>query len=101
MFQFLVIIGLLLYIFNLKYEYKTLSTTEIRAETPYGINVVFKENVKEKEIRELIRKIDGRIIDGPSKTGLYVIGIKDREQKDRVLDILRKSDIVLLAKPAY
>ncbi|MEJ5228188.1 hypothetical protein [Thermodesulfovibrio sp.] len=100
MFQFLVIIGLLFYILNLKYEYKTLSTAEIKAETAYAINVVFKEDVKEKEIRELLKKIDGRIIDGPSKTGLYVVGIKDREKKDRVLDILRKSGIVLLAEPA-
>lgn len=100
MFQFLVIIGLLFYIFNLQYEYQTLSTTEIRAETAYAINVVFKEDVKEKEIRELLKKLDGRIIDGPYKTGLYVIGIKDRDQKDRVLDILRKSGIVLVAEPA-
>lgn len=100
MVQFLVILGLLFYIFNLKYEYKTLSTTEIRAETSYTINVVFKEDAREKDIRELIKKIDGRIIDGPSKTGLYIIGIKDREKKETVLNILRKSNIVVLAEPS-
>jgi hypothetical protein len=101
MFQFLLIIGLLFYIFNLKYEYKTLSTTEIRAETGYTINVIFKENAREKDIRELIKKIDGRIVDGPSKTGLYVIGIKEKDKKELALDILSKSDIVLFAENAY
>ncbi len=99
-FQFLVIIVMFFYILNLKYGYQTLSTTDIRAETSYVINVVFKENAKERDIRELLTKIDGRIIGGPYRTGLYVVGIKDREKKDQILNILRQSNIIVLAEPA-
>ncbi len=100
MFQFLVIIVMFFYILNLKYGYQTLSTTDIRAETSYVINVVFKENAKESDIRELLTKIDGRIVDGPYRTGLYVVGIKDKEKKDQILDTLRQSNIIVFAEPA-
>lgn len=97
--EFLIIVALIFYIFNLKYEYKTLSVIESRAETDVTLNVVLKENATEKEIRELLTKINGRIIDGPSKTGLYVISIKDKENKDKALDFLRKSNIVFFVEP--
>ncbi len=99
MAEFLLIIGFIFYIFNLKYEYRTLSVNEIKADTSYKINVVFKEDIREKEIRELLTKINARIIDGPSKSGLYVLGIKDEKNKDYALDFLRKSDVVFLAEP--
>lgn len=98
--QFLVILSLIFYILNLRYEYMTLSSSNIRAETKVAINVVFNENAKETEIRELLLKIDGKIIDGPTSTGLYVIEIKDGEKRDLALRILKESKIVFFVEPA-
>lgn len=98
--QFLLIISLIFYIFNLKYEYKTLSINNIKAESSASINVVFNENAKEIEIRDLLIRIDGKIINGPSTTGLYIISINNSEQRDLILKILRESKIVLFAEPA-
>lgn len=98
--QFLVILALIFYILNLKYEYRTLSVSNIKAATKTSLNVVFNENAREIEIRELLRQIDGKIIDGPSSTGLYLIEIKDKEKKDFALRILKESKIVFFVEPA-
>lgn len=96
--QFLVILALIFYILNINHEYKTLSVSNIDAETRVIINVVFNENAKEIEIRELLRKIEGKIIDGPSSTGLYLIEIKNKEKKDLVIKTLKESKIIFFAE---
>lgn len=98
--QFLFIVALVFYIMNLKHEYKTLSANQIGEKTVAVINVVFDENAKEKEIRELLKTIDGRIIDGPSITGLYVVSIKDEKKMDFALQTLKSSNIVFFVEVA-
>jgi hypothetical protein len=77
-----------------KYETLTSKTEGIR------VNVVFKENTVEKEMRALIHKIGGSIVSGPSSTGLYVIEIKNRDIQI-VIATLRDSNIVGFAEKSY
>lgn len=37
------------------------------------IQVAFNETIQEHQIREILRKYDGRIIDGPTADGLYIL----------------------------
>ncbi|MDI1472522.1 MAG: hypothetical protein QMD43_05375 [Thermodesulfovibrio sp.] len=99
--QTLIIISSVLYFLSIEKEFKTLSVSNIQAEDGVKINVVFHEDAKEKEIRKLINEINGRIIDGPNKKGLYVVSIKDKEKINYTLDILRKNKIVVFAELAY
>lgn len=99
--QTLIIIFSVIYFFNIEKEFRTLSIANIQAEDGVKINLVFREDAKEKEIRKLINDINGRIIDGPNKKGLYVISIIDKENINEILEILRKNKIVVFAEPAY
>lgn len=99
--QLLIIIVLGVYVINLKTEYKTLSTPSITEEKLIKINIVFRENASEAEIRNLLLQIDGRIIDGPYSSGLYVIGISSGEGLDDALTTLSKSRLVVMAEKAY
>ena len=65
------------------------------------INVIFREQATESEIRELLLKINGRIVDGPTRSGLYIVGLKARQQGDSALETLRKSALVKMAEKAY
>jgi len=99
--QTLIIISSVFYFLNIEREFKTLSVATIQAEDGVKINIIFHEDAKEKEIRKIINDINGRIVDGPNKKGLYVISIKDKEKINYTLDILRKNKIVLFVEPAY
>ncbi len=99
--QLLIIVTLGIYAINLKTEYITLSTPSTVTENTIKINVVFIDNALEVEIRRLLTEVEGKIIDGPYISGLYVIGISPNKQVDRVLDELRKSKIVVMAERAY
>ena len=76
--QFLLILSLGFYIIQEKHEYKTMSAPSVTTEDSILINVVFQEQATESEIRELLLKINGRIVDGPNRSGLYIIGLKSR-----------------------
>lgn len=98
--QLLIIITLAAYVINLKTGYKTLTAPSITAEAPIKINVIFKENASETEIRKLLLQIDAKIIDGPHSSGLYVIGIAYEERLADALNIFKKSRIVVMAERA-
>lgn len=99
--QLLIIITLGIYAINLKTEYKTLSAPSTVNESMIRINVVFKENASEGEMRRLLTQINGKIIDGPFASGLYVIGITSNERVEDALDKLKKNNIVIMAERAY
>lgn len=99
--QLLIIIVLGVYVINLKTEYKTLSAPSITEEKLIKINIVFRENALEAEIRNLLLQINGRIIDGPYSSGLYVIGITSEKGVEDVLNRLRENSIVVMAERAY
>ena len=99
--QLIVIVVLGIYFMHLKTEYRTLSTPSVTREIPVRINVVFKEDASEAEIRNLLSRTNGKIIDGPSLSGLYVIGIASDKDWQKALTTLKQSKIVEMAERTY
>jgi len=68
-------------LFNQKIEhnhhYKTLTY-----ENYHGIllNIVFSSEAKERNIRNILLKINGVIVNGPDKNGLYIVQIKSKNK---------------------
>jgi len=71
--QFLLILSLGFYIIQERHEYKTMSAPSITTEDSIMINVIFQEQATESEIRDLLLKVNGRIADGPTRSGLYIV----------------------------
>ena len=55
------------------------------------IQVVFVETITEAQIRKLLAEVEGKIVDGPSASGVYRISAKDLEN---ALIILKDSDLI-------
>ncbi len=65
--------------------------------------VVFTDRAREREIRGALISVGGRIVDGPSPTGVYTIEVEPAEGEidpPAVLRSLRSLPQVLLAEPA-
>jgi len=99
--QFLMIMALGIYTIHLKATYRTLSAPVITNEQYVKINVVFKGNITEAEMRSLLMEIDGRILDGPSGSGLYIIGITPGKNIAHVLQRLKADKMIAFAEKAY
>jgi anti-sigma factor RsiW len=67
------------------------------------IRVVFAEDISEREMRAVLARVDGRIIDGPSTVGAYTVQVPvpaaASDQVTRELDLLRSQPKVRLAEP--
>jgi putative zinc finger protein len=67
------------------------------------IRIVFAEDISEREMRAVIERVGGRIVDGPSTVGAYTVQVPvPAAASDRVareLDILRTQPKVRLAEP--
>lgn len=80
--------------------YTTLSSTEVAANAEkIGINVVFRPNAPESDIRSLLHGIQGSVSSGPSREGRYVVSIGSRSDLDKAVRTLKQSEIVLFAEP--
>lgn len=80
--------------------YSTLSSTEEAANAEkIGINVVFRPNAPESDIRSLLLGIQGSVSSGPSREGRYVVSIGSRSNLDNAVRTLKQSEIVLFAEP--
>lgn len=64
------------------------------------INVLFEEDAKEREVRDLLSKAKANIVNGPTPNGLYIVEIKNNRDIDMVIQNLKSSDIVLFAEKA-
>ena len=82
--------------------YRTLADDgEQRVGQEALIHVVFTEDITERELRTLLRRVEGRIVDGPSAVGLYTIDVR-ANTPDRavpIIEILRGDPKVRLAEP--
>jgi anti-sigma factor RsiW len=82
--------------------YRTLADDgERRVGQEALIHVVFTEDITERELRTLLRRIEGRIVDGPSAVGLYTVDVR-ASTPDRavpIIEILRGDPKVRLAEP--
>jgi hypothetical protein len=99
--QFLLILSLGFYIMQERHEYKTMSAPSVTTKDSIMINVIFQDQATESEIRKLLLKINGGIVEGPSRSGLYRIGLKSRSEADSALEALRNSTFVAMAEKAY
>ncbi len=81
-------------------RFRTLSSTEPPLRKGVRIQVVFHQDSMEKDIREILTQVDAIIIGGPSREGLYILKVKDDQEIERVLDVLRQSRIVRFAEKA-
>ncbi len=80
--------------------FSTLSATKAAENAEkIGINVVFRPNAPESDIRSLLHTIQGSISNGPSREGHYVVSVGSRNDLDQAVRILKQSVIVLFAEP--
>jgi len=84
-------------------SYRTLAgETAGRSAEAGDLRVVFAASMTERELRELLMRIDARIVDGPSPMGVYTLRLSsaaDAEERARVaLETLRASSSVRLAE---
>ena len=63
--------------------------------------VVFDDNAREKDIRDVMIKIGATIVDGPSADGRYVVAIAGNQSQEAVADRLRQSGIVAFVGQHY
>jgi anti-sigma factor RsiW len=63
------------------------------------IRLVFADDTPERDIRALLRRIDGSIVAGPSLAGAYTVELADAAARPAALDTLRASPGVRLAEP--
>jgi len=83
-------------------RYATLSATKpaVTAEE-ITINVVFRDNAPESDIRSLMQEIEGSFSSGPSREGRYVVSIDSRKDLDQAVKTLKHSNIVVFAEAFY
>jgi anti-sigma-K factor RskA len=80
--------------------FSTLSATKAAANAEkIGINVVFRPDAPESDIRSLLHAIQGSFSNGPSKEGHYVVSIGSRNDLDQAVRTLKQSAFVLFAEP--
>ncbi|MFH0781793.1 MAG: hypothetical protein V2B20_07530 [Pseudomonadota bacterium] len=80
--------------------YSTLSATKVATNVEKAlINVVFRSNAMESDIRNLLHGIHGSVTSGPSMEGRYVISISNQSDLDKVVWTLKQSEIVVFAEP--
>ncbi len=65
------------------------------------INIIFKDNALQKEIRELLTGSGATIINGPTETGLYILKIKQEHDIATQLKNFKNSKIVKFVSKRY
>ena len=85
--------------------YETLSSVPAPSPTlPFRMRVVFAEDLTEKDLRALLTKVGGRIVDGPSPIGVYAIEVGFRgeagQDPQSVVAAMRAHPSVRLVEPA-
>ena len=99
--QFAVIIFMSIQLVRHQDEFRTLSAQVATNRGETRVNMVFRENATEAEIRRLLLSAGAKIVDGPSPSRCYVISIADSKVVDKVLAGFRASGIVILAERVY
>lgn len=64
------------------------------------VRVVFAEQTREREMRGVLISVGGRIVAGPSPTGVYTVELAPGDDPRRVLETLRSFRHILFAETA-
>src|SRR5262249_29152576 len=72
-------------------QYRTLADrSDSAARGQAQLHVAFAEDAQEREIRALLAKVDGTLVGGPSRTGVYTVAVPGtRDTLGPALDTLR------------
>jgi anti-sigma factor RsiW len=81
--------------------YVTLTLEDSLKNEGTGIHVVFDMESQEREIREVLQKINGTIVAGPSPEGLYTIKVEKKQEVEEALKLLRETKFVRFAERVY
>ena len=61
------------------------------------MKVIFKEDSREKDIRDLLSKTETGIISGPAPNGIYILVVNSSKTIETILDEFGSSPIVKFA----
>lgn len=82
-------------------EYKTLSTPTPEVSDPRAaVRVVFAPEASLSQVNELLRRIEGTIIAGPSEAGVYTLSAPAGKDVQQIILTLRAHPDVLFAEPS-
>ncbi len=85
--QFAIILGLAGTLFFNEPEYEVLSTgNQVAEDLGPSIMISFQNSATEKEIRELLTSVGGKIIDGPKAGGLYIVELPAGFNSESTMD---------------
>lgn len=80
-------------------EFRTVSDPTAATEMAgASVRVVFEEEITEVELRELLLGAGARLVDGPSRRGVYTLEVAG-ETVDETVERLRRDARVLFAEP--
>ncbi|GJL53562.1 MAG: hypothetical protein NPIRA02_06940 [Nitrospirales bacterium] len=68
------------------------------------IQLAFQEGASEQDLRSVMHRLNGQIVDGPSPEGVYVVEVSTNDIRalDEQIQVLRsKSDLIRIAKRLY
>lgn len=87
-----------------KDTFRTLSSSETPAINNNEIKVIFQEGMSAQQKNKILDSVHGRIVDGPTPEGVYLIRISLKPDTGTIVDSLsslRKNSNVIFAEPAY
>ena len=80
-------------------EFRTVSDpTPVTERTEARVRVVFEEEITEVELRELLLGAGARLVDGPTRRGVYTLEVAEAPA-DETLERLRRDTRVVFAEP--
>jgi len=79
--------------------YRSLGAIPKAAGPESALVVVFSETVPERDVRDLLLRLNARIVDGPSPAGAYTLQLA-RGDLAAALAVLRHTSTVVFAEPA-
>ncbi len=80
--------------------FKTLSINSV-SDKSIEINIIFKENAMQKDIRQLLNNSDAIIVNGPTENGLYILKVEQGHDLEIRLQTIKSSKIVKFADTRY
>jgi hypothetical protein len=78
--------------------YRTLTETPTVNQEQVSINIAFKQDAREADIRALLQAVGANIVNGPSASGFYRLEIKKGADVEALISKLKNAEIVRFAE---
>lgn len=76
-------------------EQARFETAAIETAQPFAAQVTFWPDARERELRALLIAAEGRIIEGPSSLGVYVVAFDDEDARKSALAAFDAADAIV------